>query len=152
MNRRFIVLLALLASILAIENLSAQGRQFRLEGLEGGSLQATDVSRGTYIAVVFASWSPRGKDVVERANQINDRWGGQAKVIMVDFQEERSEVEAFLGGQRPKAAVYLDLDGSFSKRFSVTHLPALLILKDGVAAFSGRLTKDSDAVISQTLG
>lgn len=152
MRNRPIVLLTLVAVLLGGVGLSAQGRQFRLQGLEGGSLEATDLSRGTYIAVVFATWSPRGKDVVERANEIHDRWGGQAKVIMVDFQEESSEVEAFLAGQRPKAAVYLDLDGSFSKRFSVTHLPALLILKDGAAAFSGRLTKDSNAVISQTLG
>ena len=71
---------------------------------------------------------------------------------MVDFQEDRSDVEAFLKGKSPKAAVYLDQDGSFSKRYSVTHLPGLLILKDGSAAFTGRLTKDSNSVISQTLG
>ncbi|MEJ2085564.1 MAG: hypothetical protein P8Y44_07780 [Acidobacteriota bacterium] len=132
--------------------LAAQGRPYRLQGLSGDSLEAADLSRGVHIVVIFASWSPRGKDVVDQSNQIHDRWSSQAKVILINFQEERSEVEAFLSGKSSKAAVYLDQDGSFSKRYSVTHLPGLLILKDGTAAFSGRLTKDSDAVISQTLG
>lgn len=149
MRNSLAVLLLLAVSVMPIV---AQGRQYQLEGLKGGQLGASDLSRGVVIAVVFASWSPRGKDVVNQANQIYDQWGSQAKVIMVDFQEDRSEVEAFLKGKSPKAAVYLDQDGSFSKRYSVTHLPGLLILKDGTAAFTGRLTKDSNSVISQTLG
>ena len=151
--KKFVAIsMLLLIHAVAAVPLGAQGRQFQLEGLNGGSLSAADLGRGVIIAVVFAGWSPRGKNVVNQTNQIHDRWGSQAKVIMVDFQEERADVEAFLAGQNPKAPVYLDKDGSFSKRYSVTHLPGLLILKDGNAAFSGRLTRDSDSVISQTLG
>jgi len=152
MRKIFAVLLLLAIPAVSVMPLAAQARQYQLEGLGGGKLGASDLSKGAVIVVVFASWSPRGKDVVNQTNQIYDQWGKQAKVIMVDFQEDRSDVEAFLQGKSSKAPVYLDQDGSFSKRYSVTHLPGLLILKDGSAAFSGRLTKDSNAVISQTLG
>lgn len=152
MRKTFAVLLLLALPAVSVMPLAAQARQYQLEGLGGGKLGASDLSKGAVIVVVFASWSPRGKDVVNQTNQIYDQWGKQAKVIMVDFQEDRSDVEAFLQGKSSKAAVYLDQDGSFSKRYSVTHLPGLLILKDGSAVFSGRLTKDSDAVISQALG
>ncbi len=152
MRKSLALLLVLAIAALSVVPLSAQGKQFQLQALSGGSLGVSDLSRGTYIAIVFASWSPRGKDVVQQVNRIQEKWGDQAKVIMIDFQEDRGEVETFLRGQKTKAPVYLDQDGSFSKRYSVTHLPGLLILQDGKAAFSGRLTRDSDAVISQTLG
>jgi thiol-disulfide isomerase/thioredoxin len=153
MRKSFAIVLVLaVAALSVVPPLVAQGKQFQLQGLKGGSVGASDLGKGVYIAIVFASWSPRGRDVVQRANQINEKWGDQAKVIMVDFQEDKGEVEAFLSGQSPTVPVYLDRDGSFSKRYSVTHLPGLLILQDGKAVFSGRLTRDSNAVISQTLG
>ena len=103
MRKSFAILLVLAISALSVVPLSAQGKQYELQGLQGGSLGASDLSRGVYVVIVFASWSPRGKDVVQQANQIHEKWGGQAKVIMVDFQEDRGEVEAFLGGQNAKA-------------------------------------------------
>lgn len=142
----------LLLAVAAANPLTAQRQQYTLTGLNGGSLGASDLNQGAVIAVVFASWSPRGKDVVNQVNSIVDNYGRQARVIMVNFQEDKSEVDSFLAGQKPKAKVYLDQDGTFSKQYSVTHLPGLLILKDGSTAFSGRLTRDSQNVISQTLG
>lgn len=152
MRKTGAVVLLLAAPLLLSVSLAAQGRQYKLDALNGGSLGPGELSKGVYIAIVFASWSPRGKDVVDQANRIHDQWGSQAKVIMVDFQEDPADVQAFLGGKNSKPQVYLDRDGSFSKRYSVTHLPGLLILKDGSAAFSGRLTRDSNTVIAQTLG
>jgi thiol-disulfide isomerase/thioredoxin len=131
---------------------SAQGRPFKLEGLQGGSLGPDDFDRGVVIAVVWASWSPRCRDIVERVDAIAERWGSQARVIMVDFQEDRADVEAFLAGQRPRARVYLDTSGAFSKRHSVTNLPGMVIFKDGAVAFSGKLPRNPDAVVSQALG
>jgi thiol-disulfide isomerase/thioredoxin len=153
-RRAFSVSLALAFLIAAWVALPAfgQGRGFTLEGLTGGQIQQRDLDQGAVIVVVWASWSPRGKDVVARSNSIADRWGGQARVILVNFQEDPATVEDFLRGQRPKAPVYLDRDGAFSKKYSVTHLPGLLIFKDGVAAFSGKLPPDADSLIAQTLG
>ena len=70
---------------------------------------------------------------------------------MVNFQEERSEAEAFLAGKQLEVPVYLDESGAFSKKYSVTNLPGLLIFKDGNPAFSGKLSRDPDSIISQTL-
>lgn len=142
----------LLVSFLAAPPASGQGRGFTLEGLAGGQVQQKDLDQGAVIVVVWASWSPRGKDIVSRVDSIQNRWGSQARVIMVNFQEDAAAVESFLGGKRPKAAIYLDRDGAFSKKYSVTHLPGLLIFKDGVTAFSGKLPSDPDSLIAQTLG
>ncbi len=145
------VLLVVLALLVAVPGQS-QGRPFRLEGLQGGSLGPADFDQGVVIAVVWASWSPHCRNIVQQVNAVADRWGSQARVIMVDFQEDRADVEAFLSGQRPKAAVYLDQSGAFSKKHSVTNLPGLVIFKDGTAAFSGKLSRNPDSIISQTLG
>ena len=102
--------------------------------------------------MIWATWSPHGRNVVDQVNGIVDRWGDQARVIMVDFQEDPGEVKSFLSGKNPKAKVYLDRSGSFSKNHSVTHLPGLVIFRDGNAAFSGKLSRDPDTIIAQTLG
>lgn len=131
--------------------LSAQPRGFTLEGLGGGELTAGDLDRGTTVVVVWASWSPRCRDIVARTNALVDKWGGRARVITVDFQEDRKAVQGFLEGQRMRAPVYLDEDGAFSKRYAVTHLPGLLVFQDGQTRFSGRLSRDPDTLISQSL-
>ena len=130
----------------------AQQGSFRLQGLKGGELRPADLNQGVVIMVVFASWSPRSRNIVPQVNAIVDKWGGQARVVMVSFQEDAAAVEGFLSGKRPKATVYLDQDGDFSKSYAVTHLPSLLILKDGTTGFSGKLPRDPDTVISQTIG
>ena len=61
-------------------------------------------------------------------------------------------VRAFLEGKRTRAPVYLDEGGAFSKRFAVTHLPGLLLIfQDGQNRFSGRLSRDPDTLIAQSL-
>jgi len=130
----------------------AQGRPFKLEGLQGGTLGPADFAQGVVIAVVWASWSPHCRNIVSQVDAIAATWGSQAKVIMVNFQEDRAEAEAFLSGGRPKAPVFLDQSGAFSKAHSVTNLPGLVIFKDGAAAFSGKLSRNPDSIISQTLG
>jgi len=146
------VIAVLLVGVLAAPQISAQGRGYSLEGLSGGQIQQRDLDQGAVIVVVWASWSPRGKDIIARVDSIVNRWGGQARVILVNFQEDTAAVESFLRGKSPKAPIYLDRDGAFSKKYSVTHLPGLLIFKDGVTAFSGKLPSDPDSLIAQTLG
>jgi len=142
----------LIATSLMAPPVSGQGRGFTLQGLSGGQIQQKDLDQGAVIVVVWASWSPRGRDIVPRVDNIANRWGSQARVIMVNFQEDAATVESFLQGKRPKAPIFLDRDGGFSKKYSVTHLPGLLIFKDGVTAFSGKLPPDPDSLIAQTLG
>jgi thiol-disulfide isomerase/thioredoxin len=147
-----LLLAVLVLSAVAAPPASGQGRGFSLEGLSGGQIQQRDLNQGAVIVVVWASWSPRGRDIISRTNEIADRWGSQARVIMVNFQEDKATVESFLQGNQAKAPIFLDRDGAFSKNYSVTHLPGLLIFKDGVTAFSGKLPPDANSLIAQTLG
>ena len=123
----------------------------RLQGLGGEQLSQSDLDRGTTVLVVWASWSPRCRDIVERVNPLAERWGGKARVGTVNFQEDRGAVESFLRGKSLQAPVYLDGDGAFSKRNAVTTLPGLLVYVDGRVAYSGRLPEDPDRVLAQTL-
>lgn len=129
----------------------AQGAQnVNLRGLRGEQLSEGDLARGTTIIVVWASWSPRSRDIVDRVNPIAQRWGGKARVVTVNFQEDRQAVEGFLAGKNMGAVVFLDVDGAFSKKYAVATLPGLLILKDGQVAFRGKLPDDPDRVIAST--
>jgi thiol-disulfide isomerase/thioredoxin len=130
--------------------LAAQGGNLR--GLRGEQLAESDLAQGTTIIVVWASWSPKSRDIVARVNPLAQRWGGRARVITVNFQEERAAVEGFLAGKGLSAPVFLDGDGAFSKKYAVATLPGLLILKDGQVAFRGKLPDDPDRVISEFLG
>jgi thiol-disulfide isomerase/thioredoxin len=123
----------------------------RLVGMRGEELTQSDLDRGATVLVVWASWSPRCRDIVERVNPLAERWSGKARVATVNFQEDRSAVDTFLHGKSLSAAVYLDGDGAFSKRNAVTTLPGLLVYVDGRVAYSGRLPEDPDRVLAQAL-
>jgi thiol-disulfide isomerase/thioredoxin len=143
----FAVLVALAMPIAA-----QPGQNIRLQGLGGEQLGEADLARGTTIVVVWASWSPRSRDIVARVNPIAARWGGQARVVTVNFQEERAAVETFLAGKGLGTTVFLDPDGAFSKKYSIATLPGLLIFKDGQVAFRGKLPDDPDRVIGEVMG
>lgn len=129
---------------------AAQGGGLR--GLNGERLGDSDLAHGTTIIVVWASWSPRGRDIDSRVNALVDRWGRDARVVTVNFQEDRATVEKFLRGKHMRAPVFLDTDGSFSKKNAVTNLPGLLVIKDGSTAFRGKLPDDPSSVIAEIVG
>ncbi|MDH3255067.1 MAG: redoxin family protein [Acidobacteriota bacterium] len=143
------LLLAILATVTApgVAQRNGSGALVRLDGTAVGS----ELFEGNVIAVFFATWSPRCRDVVERANDLHKVWGGRARVVLVDFQESESEVRRFLGEQDSKVDVLLDRDGSFSKRHGVTTLPTLLVLESGSVAFKGRLPADADSILRPIL-
>jgi thiol-disulfide isomerase/thioredoxin len=130
----------------------AQGGGVALAGLAGGQLTDADLAEGTTIVVVWASWSPRSRDIVERVNQIEAEWGDSARVVTVNFQEDRTTIEGYLEGKGLTAPVFLDSKGAFSKKRSVTTLPGILIYKDGEVAHRGRLPRDASALIGRVLG
>lgn len=143
----FAVLAALAAPMAA-----QPGQGIRLQGLGGEQLGEADLARGTTIVIVWASWSPRSRDIVARVNPVAQRWGGRARVVTVNFQEERAAVESFLSGKGLGTAVFLDPDGAFSKKYAMATLPGLLIIKDGQVVYRGKLPEDPDRVIGEFLG
>jgi thiol-disulfide isomerase/thioredoxin len=128
---------------------SAQGPV--LQGLGGERLSEADLAEGATIFIVWASWSPHSRNVVERVNQVSQRWSAKARVVTVNFQEDRGAVESFLAGKNMGATVFLDADGAFSKKYAVATLPGLLIIKDGRVAYRGKLPDDPDRVIVEIL-
>lgn len=146
------LVLLILAAVLLPPPVLAEARPFRLEGLRSGEVQPAELLQGNVIVIVWASWSPRCRDIVERSNAVVDRWGDRARVLSVVFQEDPETVERFLAGKRSRVPIFLDRDGAFSKRHTVTHLPGLLIFRDGDTGFSGRLPNNPDSLIEQTLG
>ncbi len=143
--------LAVLVLVLVGLALPVFAQDVRLRGLRGEELRDADLAQGTTIVVVWASWSPRGRDIVERVNHLVDRWGGRARVITVNFQEDRGTVEGFLNGKSLRAPVFLDTDGSFSKKNAVTTLPGLLVIQNGEAAYRAKLPDDPDAVLAEII-
>lgn len=150
--RRLTAAALVLGLSLAVPAPPAFAQDIRLQGLRGESLADADLGRGTTIVVVWASWSPRSRDIVSRVNPLASRWGGRARVITVNFQEDRGAVDSFLAGKNLGAAVFLDPDGSFSKKYAMATLPGLLIIKDGQVVYRGKLPDDPDRVIGEFLG
>ncbi len=123
-----------------------------MPGLDGGQLTAADLEDSPAILVVWASWSPRCRDIVPRVEALARKWSSKARVATVVFQEEADDVRRFLAGQELAVPVYLDASGSFAKKHAVTTLPSLLIFEDGEATFRGKLPVNPDPVIERTLG
>ena len=129
----------------------AAAQSASLPGLSGGSLSEGDLARGTTVVVVWASWSPKCRDIVPRVNDLAGAVGGKARVVTVNFQEERPAVEAFLAGKSLSAPVYLDASGDFSKAHAVTTLPGLVVFVNGEVKFQGRLEGDAAKQVDQIL-
>jgi len=97
--------------------------------------------------VVWASWSPRCRDIVERVNELAARWQGKAKVVAVNFGEERGAVDSFLSAKTFSVPVYLDGDGEFTRAQSVTNLPGLVVFAHGEMVYHGKLPADPDGLL-----
>lgn len=143
-----VTLMALLAGLPG----PALAQDVSLVCLGGGSrLADADLARGATIVVVWASWSPRSRDIAERVAPLASQWGGRARFVTVNFQEDRAAVERFLAGKSLGAPVCLDPDGVFSKKYNIATLPGLLVVKDGQVAYRGKLPDDPGQVISAAL-
>ncbi|MEA2601790.1 MAG: Redoxin [Acidobacteriota bacterium] len=139
------------AALAPFAGIRAGAQELTLSCLGGERLSDADLARGATIVVVWASWSPRSRDIVQRVNPIASRWNGTARVVTVNFQEERQAVEAFLAGKGLGAPVCMDPEGAFSRRYNVATLPGLLVVKDGQVAYRGKLPDDADRIITDLL-
>jgi thiol-disulfide isomerase/thioredoxin len=130
---------------------SARAQGLSLSCLGGAHLSDADLGRGTTIVVVWASWSPRSRDIAERVGSLAGRWGGRARVVTVNFQEDGPAVQHFLAGKNLGAPVCFDSDGAFSRKYNVATLPGLLVVKNGEVAYRGKLPEDSDPTLADLL-
>lgn len=143
---------ALAVSLLLATAMPAPAQDFTLPGLGGGQLTQANLAQGATILVVWASWSPKCRDIASRVNAIQNQWGGRARVVTVNFQEDAATAQQFLAGKGLSVPVYLDADGAFSKRQAVTTLPGLLVIRDGAVAYRGQLPDDPTSILTEILG
>ncbi len=131
---------------------AATGELIFLDGPEEAATEALDLEHGATIVVVWASWSPRCRDIGKRLHHLADTWSGTARIVAVVFQEKPEEVREQVAALDPRIQVYLDRSGDFSQQHAVTTLPMLLIFQDGELEFRGRLSANPDPVIERALG
>jgi thiol-disulfide isomerase/thioredoxin len=145
------VVFALALAFMAGVSDFARAQEISLSCLGGARLNEADLARGTTIIVIWASWSPRSRDIVARVQPLASRWGDRARVLTVNFQEDGAAAERFLAGRSLGAPVCMDPEGVFSRKYNVATLPGLLVIKDGQVAHRGKLTDDADRVIAGLL-
>jgi thiol-disulfide isomerase/thioredoxin len=150
-SRPAVTILVMALTLLVVFPGFAGAQPISLSCLGGERLSEGDLARGTTIVVVWASWSPRSRGIVERVSPLAGRWGGQARVLTVNFQENPQAVQGFLAGRSFGAPICLDADGAFSKKYNIATLPGLLVVKDGQVAYRGKLPDDADRVIADLL-
>ena len=141
------ILLALLVFVASVSH----GQGFALDGLTGGRLSDAELAHGNTVVVLWASWSPRGRDVAERVNALAKQTAGRARVVAVNYQEDAATVRKFVASNPFDVGVFLDADGIFAKRYKIATLPGLLVLKNGEIAFQGRMPEDADRLVSDAL-
>ncbi len=143
--------LAVLLVLLVVGGPAARAQEIQLLGMSGERLNDADLAKGVTIVVVWATWSPRSRDIVERVGPLAGRWGSRSRFLTVDFEEERPAVSTFLAGKSMAVPVFLDADGAFSKKYAIATLPGLLVLKEGKVVYHGKLPDDPDRVIADAL-
>ena len=146
-----VTILVMAMTVLVAVPFVTEAQPVSLSCLGGERLSDADLARGATIVVVWASWSPRSRGIVERVSPLAGRWGGRARVLTVNFQENADAVQGFLAGRSFGAPVCLDSDGAFSKKYNIATLPGLLVVKDGQVAYRGKLPEDADRVIEELL-
>ena len=145
-----LLLTGIAAPMLAQHEAPASTR-LALPGLDREPLTAADLERGATLIVVWASWSPRCRNIGDQIDRLAKTWSDRARVASVVFQEPAEKIREVVAATGPQAPVYLDLSGDFSKQHAVTTLPMLLIFRDGALAFRGKLGASPDPVIERVL-
>ena len=140
------VLLALAGLLLLPPGANAAVEIAGLTHRDGTAVEADEVS-GNSLFVVFSTWSPKCRDILERVGEIHGEWGGRVQIFLVNFQEDGAAVDKFLSASPLPFEVLLDPDASFSKKHKITYLPSLLAVKDGSVAFRGKLPSKANPVL-----
>ncbi len=145
--RRFLI--ALLPALALTVPVTAQ--DLHVAGMAGGQLNDSELAKGANIVVVWATWSPHSKDIVERVQALAGHWSSRARVVALDFEEDRPAITTFLAGRTLAVPIFLDADGTLCKKYAVATLPGLLVVVNGKVEYHGKLPEDADRLLTSLL-
>ena len=144
------VLVLLAATLLWGAPIEAETK-WQLEGLDGSTLSAADLSQGDTVFVVWAGWSPRCRDIDQKLVRLEQELGSRANLLTVNFQEKRAEVRSFVEEHAFSVPIFLDLEGTFAREHRVTALPGLVVYSGGKVTYQGKLPADPRTVLASAL-
>jgi hypothetical protein len=149
--RLFLIALAL-AQPPAAPMAAQAAQEVHLAGMAAGEqLNDAELEKGTNIVIVWACWSPSSRDIVDRVHSVAGHWKARARILTIDFEEDRPTIKAFLGGRTLDVPIFLDADGALSKKYAVATLPGLLVVVDGKVRYHGKLPEDPDRLLTDLL-
>jgi thioredoxin-like negative regulator of GroEL len=152
MTRKELASLVVLVLLLALApaGLAQATEPFVLPGLAGDRLSEQDLAGSPVLAVFWSSWSPRCRDLPQRFAAFTTRLSGRARLVAINYQEDRRAAGTLLQGTG--VPVYLDADGGFAKRFGIATLPGAVLFRGGAVVWQGRLDEAALAEVERALG
>ncbi len=112
-------------------------------------------SKKATLVVFWEQWCPHCKDEMPKMQPLSEKWSSKLQVVGMTKVTKKSTdelVTAFLSENKIKFPVGKEKDGSLSKAFMVTGIPAAAIVKDGKIIWRGHPNKLTEAFLTQLLG
>jgi peroxiredoxin len=105
---------------------------FKLRGLEGGTVQSADLEGKLLVIQFWASWCQGCGGVMGDLNSLlkNNK---DVKFMPVSVDESIAEARSYFGHQRAdvkplRKIAYLDVDAKLASELSITALPAVIVV------------------------
>jgi thiol-disulfide isomerase/thioredoxin len=112
-------------------------------------------SKKATLVVFWEQWCPHCKEEMPKMQPLSEKWSSKLQVVGMTKVTKKSTdelVTQFLSENKIKFAVGKEKDGSLSKAFMVTGIPAAAIVKDGKIIWRGHPNKLTEAFLTQLLG
>lgn len=108
---------------------------FELPALNSGQekVRLSDVNRDHPVLLVFwTTWCPNCNAEIPDLKRINEDFAAKGlKVLTVDVEEDRNQVEAFVAEKKIRYPVLLDTDGKTANLYGLSGIPVTLFLEKG---------------------
>lgn len=112
-------------------------------------------SKKATLLIFWEQWCPHCKEEMPKMQPLSEKWSSKLNVVGLTKVTKKSTdelVTAFLSENKIKFAVGKEKDGTMSKAFMVTGIPAAAIVRDGKIIWRGHPNKLTEAFLTKLLG